>query len=265
MPELDSLDQLNAMVDAWDTADDARRIGTRAHTVGELFAVERPLLVALPEEVFETGTWLGPRVDRYSQVTVRVNRYSVPVPVPVRLVGRQVRVHLHASHLVIYDGRIEVGEDGSCAAGEVAAAGECGQVGAGLLEHGRPGGCGVQRAGVGVCCGQDQPSYRGQVRGCDVPGGRGRPVGGAVAAVVGDSGQTSPCSYQSCLAPANNRVARTSSRPASARCCSRWRLSAWKRTCAMVMAVFAAERVDLGFVAGLGEGPQPPRHRRGVR
>ncbi|GAA2350096.1 hypothetical protein GCM10010170_039440 [Dactylosporangium salmoneum] len=27
---------------------------------------------------------------------------------PVRLVGRQVRVHLHASHLVVYDGRVEV-------------------------------------------------------------------------------------------------------------------------------------------------------------
>ncbi|WP_186315731.1 IS21 family transposase [Catellatospora sichuanensis] len=104
VPVVDSLDQLNAMVDAWDAADDARRIGTRAHTVGELFAIERPLLVALPDESFETGTWLGPRVDRYSQVTVRTNRYSVPV----RLVGRQVRVHLHASHLVIYDGRIEV-------------------------------------------------------------------------------------------------------------------------------------------------------------
>ena len=58
----------------------------------------------LPDEPFETGTWLAPRVDRYSQITVRTNRYSVPV----HLVGRQVRVHLHASHLVIYDGRAEV-------------------------------------------------------------------------------------------------------------------------------------------------------------
>ncbi|WP_426507441.1 Mu transposase domain-containing protein [Dactylosporangium sp. McL0621] len=76
------------------------RIGTRVHTVGEQFAIERPLL---PEELFETGTWLTPRVDRFSQVTVRTNRYSVPV----HLVGRQVRVHLHASDLVIYDGRVE--------------------------------------------------------------------------------------------------------------------------------------------------------------
>jgi len=35
---------------------------------------------------------------------VRTNRYSVPV----RLIGRQVRVLLHASHLEVYDGRTEV-------------------------------------------------------------------------------------------------------------------------------------------------------------
>ena len=57
-----------------------------------------------PDEPFETGRWFTPRVDRYGQVTVRTNRYSVPV----RLIGRQVRVLLHASHLVVYDGRTEV-------------------------------------------------------------------------------------------------------------------------------------------------------------
>jgi transposase len=104
VPEVDSFEQLNALVDEWDIADDRRRIGTRPHTIGEHFAIERPLLAPLPQEVFETGTWLTPRVDRYSQITVRTNRYSVPV----RLVGRQVRVHLHASHLVAYDGRAEI-------------------------------------------------------------------------------------------------------------------------------------------------------------
>ncbi|MFC4066796.1 IS21 family transposase [Actinoplanes subglobosus] len=104
VPQVDSFEQLNAMVDEWDTADDARRIGTRPHTVGEHFAVEQPQLAPLPDEEFETGTWLTPRVDRFSQVTVRTNRYSVPV----RLVGRQVRVQLHASDLVVYDGRTPV-------------------------------------------------------------------------------------------------------------------------------------------------------------
>ncbi|WP_240436866.1 Mu transposase domain-containing protein [Streptomyces sporangiiformans] len=46
---------------------------------------------------------MGP-VDRYSQIAVRTNRYSVPV----RLIGKRVRVVLDASHLVVYDQNVEV-------------------------------------------------------------------------------------------------------------------------------------------------------------
>jgi transposase len=104
VPEVASIGELNAMIDAWDAGDEARRIGGRARTVGEFLAIERPLLRPLPEEPFETGLWLTPRIDRFAQVMVRNNRYSVPV----RLIGRRVRVLLHASDLVIYDGRTEV-------------------------------------------------------------------------------------------------------------------------------------------------------------
>lgn len=104
VPEVDSLAELNALIDEWDTADDARRIGSRPHTVGEHFAIEAPLLARLPTEPFETGRLFTPRVDRFSQVTVRMNQYSVPI----RLIGRTVRVLLHASELVIFDGRREV-------------------------------------------------------------------------------------------------------------------------------------------------------------
>ena len=45
-----------------------------------------------------------PRVDRYAQVTVRMNKYSVPA----RMVGRQARVLLNASDLVVFDGRTEI-------------------------------------------------------------------------------------------------------------------------------------------------------------
>jgi transposase len=104
VPEVDSLDELNARIQRWDADDDARRIGSRPRTVGEMFAVEASLLAPLPTEPFETGRWFTPRVDRYGQITVRNNRYSVPV----RLIGRRVRVLLHASHLVVYDGHAEV-------------------------------------------------------------------------------------------------------------------------------------------------------------
>ena len=97
LPEVDSIDELNTLVDDWDVADENRRIANRARTVGDHFATEQPLLAPLPVEAFETGRWFTPRVDRFAQVTVRMNKYSVPA----RLVGRQVGVLVHASHLVI--------------------------------------------------------------------------------------------------------------------------------------------------------------------
>lgn len=97
VPEVASLAELNMLIDEWDLHDEARRIGSRPHTVGEHFAIEQPLLNPLPAEPFETARLFTPRVDRFSQITVRMNRYSVPV----RLIGRQVRVLLHASELVV--------------------------------------------------------------------------------------------------------------------------------------------------------------------
>ncbi|WDV52616.1 hypothetical protein PV963_20660 [Streptomyces coeruleorubidus] len=72
--------------------------------MSEYFAVERPLLQPLPDEPFETGRLFSLRVDRFSQISVRTNRYSVPV----RLIGRTLRAMLHASELVVYDGQQEV-------------------------------------------------------------------------------------------------------------------------------------------------------------
>jgi Mu transposase-like protein len=90
VPVVGSLDELNAMVEAWDAADDDRRIGSRPHTVGEYFAIEQPLLAPLPAEPFEPGRLFTPRVDRFGQIIVRMNRYSVPI----HLIGRRVRVLL---------------------------------------------------------------------------------------------------------------------------------------------------------------------------
>jgi transposase len=104
VPEVGSLAELNEMVEQWDLLDGRRRIGARPRTIDEYFAIERPLLMPLPEEPFETGRVFTLRVDRYSQITVRTNRYSVPI----RLIGKRIRVVLHASHLVVYDQNVEV-------------------------------------------------------------------------------------------------------------------------------------------------------------
>jgi hypothetical protein len=91
--------ELNERLEIYDKADDTRRISNRITTVGQDFAIEQPLLGALPVEPFEPGVSLTPRVDRYAQVMVRQCRYSVPV----RLIGRRVRVLLRASELLIFD------------------------------------------------------------------------------------------------------------------------------------------------------------------
>jgi hypothetical protein len=101
---LDTLAQLNERIAAVDIAEDVRRIEGRARTVGADFATEAPLPAAMPDEVFEPGRMLTPRVDRYGCVTVRQCYYSVPA----RLIGKQVRVLLRASEVVIFDGRVEV-------------------------------------------------------------------------------------------------------------------------------------------------------------
>ena len=46
MPVVDSLDELNGRIRAWEAQDDGRRIGSRIRTIGEDFAAEQPLLVA---------------------------------------------------------------------------------------------------------------------------------------------------------------------------------------------------------------------------
>jgi transposase len=98
VPEVASLDELNARIEQAEQSEDGRRIGSRIRTIGQDFEAEAPLLAPLPDDPFETGLVLTPRVDLRSQVMVRNNRYSVPS----RLIGRGVRVVLRSSELVVY-------------------------------------------------------------------------------------------------------------------------------------------------------------------
>src|SRR5829696_9588169 len=99
MPAVDSIEELNALLVAGDDADDARRIGNRTSSVGTDWAFEKTLLRPLPTEPFDTALTLTPRVDRYAQVMVRCNQYSVPA----RFIGHRVRVKLSASAVIVYD------------------------------------------------------------------------------------------------------------------------------------------------------------------
>jgi len=104
MPVVESLDELNARIRAWEEVDERRRINDRIRTIGQDFEAEQPLLAPLPAEVFDPGLVLTPRVDRSSMITVRMIKYSVPA----RFIGRKLRVSLRASELLVFDGRAVV-------------------------------------------------------------------------------------------------------------------------------------------------------------
>jgi transposase len=99
MPVVDSIEELNALLEAADDADDARRVGNRSTSVGQDWAFEKTLLRSLPGESFDTALTLTPRADRYAQVMVRCNQYSVPA----RFIGHRLRVKLSASAVTVYD------------------------------------------------------------------------------------------------------------------------------------------------------------------
>ena len=104
VPRLRDLAELNVMLLAGCEADFARRIDGRQVSVGGSWAVERPLLLGLPAEPFDACESAAPRVDAKSLVTIRQNRYSVPV----RLAGLKVSVRVGAREITINHGGREV-------------------------------------------------------------------------------------------------------------------------------------------------------------
>ncbi|MFF0769583.1 hypothetical protein ACFYUK_11875 [Nonomuraea wenchangensis] len=64
VPNVATIRELNHLIEQWDVEDDQRKIGARAWTVAEYFALEQPLLQPLPAEPFETARVLHPRADR---------------------------------------------------------------------------------------------------------------------------------------------------------------------------------------------------------
>lgn len=106
VPHADSLAALNDALAAADAADDARRIGARAETVGAAAARELPLLRPLPAETFDVSASLSCRVDAKARVCVRQSYYSVPA----RYAGRRLEVRLGATLVVAVDAGKPVAE-----------------------------------------------------------------------------------------------------------------------------------------------------------
>lgn len=103
VPEVADLAELNALIRAGCEADLARTIVGRSETVGEALERERPLLRPLPAEPFGTAEPSQVRVDSKALVTVRQNRYSVPVA----LAGRKVLTRVGAREIeIVTDGKV---------------------------------------------------------------------------------------------------------------------------------------------------------------
>jgi transposase len=134
VPEFDDLAALNAWLLICCERDLGRRIEHRVQTIGEALAQERGLLRELPAERFDTAELSTPRVDSKSLVTVRRQRYSIPVS----LAGLKVSARIGAR-------QIEISHDGRVVATHQRLHGQPGQTSARLdhylelLQH-RPGG-----------------------------------------------------------------------------------------------------------------------------
>jgi len=104
VPKTASLRELNTLLEDGCFADFGRRIRGRAETVGDAFRIEAPALQELPIVDYDTSERTSPRVDSKSLVTIRQNRYSVPVA----LVGLRVQATIGAREIVISHERREV-------------------------------------------------------------------------------------------------------------------------------------------------------------
>lgn len=79
VPEVDSFEELNALLRERCMAEAHRRLRGETLTIGELWEKERPHLLPLPTRPFPCCRTVPVHANRFSLVTFQTNRYSVPV------------------------------------------------------------------------------------------------------------------------------------------------------------------------------------------
>jgi transposase len=95
VPRVDSLAELNELIALGDRLDDDRHIARRAQSVGEAARAEMAWLRPLPDEPFESATWLpAVKVDTKGRICVRQSFYSVPVGLARRSIGVRLGAHM---------------------------------------------------------------------------------------------------------------------------------------------------------------------------
>jgi transposase len=96
VPSVGSISQLNLLLADASDRDLDRRIAGRPGTVGEQLAEEKPMLRLVADQ-FDSREASVVRVDSKALITVRQNRYSVPVS----LAGLKVSVAIGAAEIVV--------------------------------------------------------------------------------------------------------------------------------------------------------------------
>ena len=87
VPRVDSLIELNETLLERCQKYEAHRIQGRPDTVGAMYRLEKESLHPLPRYTFETAKCTSVRVNAFSTVCFRTNRYSVPVEYVGWIVG----------------------------------------------------------------------------------------------------------------------------------------------------------------------------------
>ncbi len=101
VPDVPSLEELNARIAIIDEAEDERILRGKLTSIGFNFRIEAEALAPLPTEDFECGLTLTPKVDRTSRISVRQCHYSVPA----RFIGERVRILLRGNELLVLERR----------------------------------------------------------------------------------------------------------------------------------------------------------------
>lgn len=78
LPEVESFEQLNAHLLQCCLNDDARTVAGQPRAIGEMWQEEKPHLRSLPEHRFDSCRRVAVTLNKYSQVRLETNRYSVP-------------------------------------------------------------------------------------------------------------------------------------------------------------------------------------------
>lgn len=107
VPKVESLEELNAILERRCIADGERTVAGEPETIDDAFVRDKAALLALPERRFDAGTARGGAIpDSYQTVIYESNRYSVPH----KYVGKPLRVRAYMDKLVIAIGAEVVAE-----------------------------------------------------------------------------------------------------------------------------------------------------------